>query len=1070
MSNAGQAVLGIVGGIIGFAVGGPTGALYGFQIGLAVGTVVSPTQLPGTFGPKLGDKRTTTAQLGEPIPEVFGTDVVSGTVIWLGDVVEHANTEEVGGKGAPVGENTTYTYTQSIAIGLCRGPKFGVLRIWENGELVYDARPQMDVESYADYLQRFNAAGFYASKFTLYLGDEDQEPDPTIELKEGIGNVPGYRGLMYIVFTDRELRNDQGQRHPSFKFEVGSAEISDLRQAPSVTLESSVILRAGTDGGSTTGYTTVLGSFGELFDPEIIGAPGFFEIAGGYTTDVVRIIYSSGLGFFLAVEGRFHNMLKKVEYTGEIIVDPVIYDSPTDEQAVAQGSYFQVNPTSETPFVSGEDYLLTLTSEIPAGRLSFCSVDVEEVFPGFPFSFGIKGYNREALYGGSSGAGDFGEFTGTVDVGLETEIEVWAFYLIGTPGPGATFRVILQGNRTGLELVVTLTGAAGAVIFGPLTPAIIGSGIQTASRYEWVGEDDMFVDGATYEVTFRTVGVLPFVPYVDPGVSLTSIVQTLCERCSLGDAVDVTDLDGVAVHGYKIDRLTDGRSAIAVLRQIGFFDAVENNVVKFVRRGHEAARTLNIADLGAHEYGASEVPPSVITTSTQEVELPRQLFVTYRDPARDYEDGQQASPTRLITEAVNDKYIEISAAIAGTQALRAAEVLWADEWAGRWRHTIALDASHADLEPTDVVLVPVDGRLERLRIVGAEESAIVLRKLQLVRDDDGSYVSDAIAEPPARTPATLKILAGTSLVLLDLPPLRVEDNDAGIYVAAQRTATGNSWGGASVYRGLPSAALTQIASLTNEAVIGVLSLPLGSGLHTVFDDANTIVVELPRGQFDSRSDADLLELGANTLAIGDHGRWELVQFGDAQQLGPTSWALSHLLRGRRGTDNNIGSALAGDTIALVSGVGVLRLALPASDAGTELVYRGVTIGATLPTGLDQSFTSGGQALKPFSPVHVTATDVAGDLLIAWTRRDRLAIEFEPGPLPLSETSEAYVVEILDDASPPNVLRTLATSSASVTYTAAQQFDDFGSPVPDGIHIKIYQLGQLGRGTPREAFI
>ncbi len=228
MSNAGQVALGVVGGIVGFAVGGPTGALYGLQIGLAVGNIVSPTQLPGTLGPRLSDKRTTTAQLGAPITEVFGTDVVAGTVIWLGDVVEHAETEEVGGKGGPEGENTTFSYTQSIAVGLCRGPMSGLLRIWENGKLVYDVREQQPGESTDDYTMRVSAGVEYANTFTLYLGGEDQLPDPTLELKEGVGNVPAFRGLMYIVYPDRSLKQEQGQRHPSFKFEVSAVAEAEV--------------------------------------------------------------------------------------------------------------------------------------------------------------------------------------------------------------------------------------------------------------------------------------------------------------------------------------------------------------------------------------------------------------------------------------------------------------------------------------------------------------------------------------------------------------------------------------------------------------------------------------------------------------------------------------------------------------------------------------------------------------------------------------------------------------------------------------------------------------------------
>ena len=232
MSNAGQAALGVVGGIVGFVVGGPVGAAYGLQLGLAVGSIVSPTQLPGTFGPRLNDNRTTTAQLGDPIVEIWGIDVVPGTVIWLGDVMEQSNTEEVGGKGGPEGENTTYMYRQSIAVGLCRGPTAGLRRVWENGKLVYDTRAPLPDESADDYAARIEAATAYALTFSLYLGNEVQLPDPTLELKEGVGNVPAYRGLMYIVFPNRQLRDDQALRHPTFKFEVlgGAGDVDPVAQ------------------------------------------------------------------------------------------------------------------------------------------------------------------------------------------------------------------------------------------------------------------------------------------------------------------------------------------------------------------------------------------------------------------------------------------------------------------------------------------------------------------------------------------------------------------------------------------------------------------------------------------------------------------------------------------------------------------------------------------------------------------------------------------------------------------------------------------------------------------------
>ncbi len=139
MSNIGQAALTIAGFAVGSAIGFPQ---LGFIAGSLLGGALFPTKLPGASGPRLGDARTTSAQMGGPVMEVFGTDAVPGNVMWMDDLQEVTNTDEVGGKGGPTQEVTTYTYFQSIAVGICRGEMGGLLRIWENGTLVYDARPR----------------------------------------------------------------------------------------------------------------------------------------------------------------------------------------------------------------------------------------------------------------------------------------------------------------------------------------------------------------------------------------------------------------------------------------------------------------------------------------------------------------------------------------------------------------------------------------------------------------------------------------------------------------------------------------------------------------------------------------------------------------------------------------------------------------------------------------------------------------------------------------------------------------------------------------------------------------
>lgn len=1110
MSNPGQVALAVVGGVVGAFVGGPTGAAYGIQIGLAVGSVVSPTQLPGTFGPRLNDKRTTTAQLGEPITELYGTDVVAGTVIWLGDVTEHADTEEVGGKGAPQGENTTFSYTQSIAIGLCKGPRSGIRRIWENGKLVYDSRVQQSGESSDDYSARLAAAIEYASGLTIYAGDESQLPDPTIELKEGVGNVPAFRGLMYIVYTDRALKDDQGQRHPSFKFEIGEPDITSLvalaSSVFSTAVGKSVMTSADAGASWTMRSTTATGWIALASSPllyKIIavntGGGVMQSVDGGVTWTVVGsgipggaaidVVWADSLALFVAIStSSIFTSPDGIVWTQQVEPAGRIYRAIVWMRTLRRLAVMAFNSSNAAPADIYSD-----------DAINWVSAATPRPFPPFTMATNAGGSATDGqglLFTGSG----FGETFYSADGNIYSRVTDanngsqpgGAHASGGSRNPGE----YIFGWGRGANFQITRTvdnGAHWAGITSGVQKRDVSEVLYYLDKYILIYSDTN-VSGPGPQIFQRAVATSPdgltWTAQVTPaiadnanwsdlwytaspaanGITLAEIVARICASCGLADdMIDVSDLEGVSVYGYKVDRITDGRSAISVLRQIGFFDAVESNVVKFVRRGAAPARTLLEDDLGAHEYG-SETPAAVTTTSTQEVELARQLFVQYRDPARDYEDGQQASPTRLITDAINDKFVDIAVAVDATQALRAAETLWADEWAGRWKHTIALDAAHSDLEPTDVVLVPIDGRLERLRITSIEDSAGLLRSLTCVRDDDGSYVSSVIAEAPGRDVAPLLILAGSSILLLDLPPLRLEDTDAGIYAAAQRTTAGNRWGGLAIYRGLPGGALSALASVTNEAVAGTLTSALASADSDVFDDSSQILVTLLRGQFESRSDIDLLDLGANTLAVGVNGRWELVQFGVATQLGPTSWKLTHLLRGRRGTEHNIGTSQIADQAVLVSGLGILRLPVPSTDVGTDLQYRAATIGATLASGTDLTYASTGESLKPFSPVHVTASDAGGgDILIEWTRRDRLAIEFTD-PLPLSEASERYELDVISDSSPQTVLRTLASSVESVTYTGAQRVDDFGSPGPTAILVRIYQIGALGRGHVVESMI
>ncbi|GAO39349.1 hypothetical protein SCH01S_29_00370 [Sphingomonas changbaiensis NBRC 104936] len=177
---------------------GPAGRAVGALIGQSIDAQIF--KLKGREGPRLQDLKIQMSSYGAPIPKLFGTMRVAGTVIWATDLVEHRS-KQGGGKGRP--STTTYSYTASFAVLLSARPIRSVGRIWADGNLLR------------------GIAGDWKSEtaFRLHLGDEDQDADPFIASAEGLNGTPAYRGCAYAVFENMAL-GPFGNRIPSLSFEI----------------------------------------------------------------------------------------------------------------------------------------------------------------------------------------------------------------------------------------------------------------------------------------------------------------------------------------------------------------------------------------------------------------------------------------------------------------------------------------------------------------------------------------------------------------------------------------------------------------------------------------------------------------------------------------------------------------------------------------------------------------------------------------------------------------------------------------------------------------------------------
>lgn len=274
-----QLALAAVGGLIG-STWGTVGAQAGFLFGgLAGGLLFGQRQkIPG---PRNSELQVQASTYGHPIYKVYAKMRVAGEVIWASDIEEHkkeidtgSSTDSFGGGAGQI----LYSYTANFAVAVCEGPMAAVLRIWADTKLIYDTTPGAKRKH-----------KYKPSVITIYLGTEDQMPDPLMEARMGVGNVPAYRGLCYIVFDDLPLK-DFGNRIPNIRVEVvENAEntddtlplTTDFNFAPSVLDEF--------DHGALHRETL-------LIDPR----PGYpyayvFENDSGYSGDVGMSIFKINL-------------------------------------------------------------------------------------------------------------------------------------------------------------------------------------------------------------------------------------------------------------------------------------------------------------------------------------------------------------------------------------------------------------------------------------------------------------------------------------------------------------------------------------------------------------------------------------------------------------------------------------------------------------------------------------------------------------------------------------------------------------------------------------------------------
>lgn len=1011
---SGSTIGGIIGGIVGSFVGMPQ---LGFMIGSMIGGYVDPDKV---YGPRLTDAQNQTCQIGIPIPIIYGTASVKGNVNWAEKGVREIKQKKRAGKGGP--EQITYKYLKSYAIGICEGPIKAIKTIKCNGKVVYEASANASGEYTGDTSTLTAASRKFLRKCKIYLGDETQMPDPTIEAVVGVGNTSPYRGLAYIVVKDDDVTELRGAV-PQYEFTV---------------------VMEGEDGAATGEYEAE--GFGNMF-PWKTGSLGLRDPRRPYIT------YEYGNGATGAWFPTVEEALADIEaYSGLGSVNGYTLRGWAREFASTAPNYFGPQYGSSgtwNPAMTDPNQLAGTTSVIGGsadmglvysrytygGENNFeaNSTAVINSVGGGWFSDSIgntgsavwqllegapSGYNSTFNFGfGQPEFARYNDFIVKVRAIPTCEgntpeampVPDAPGYYMGADGTmffhgeceptGGTFKqlaIARKGNDGAQPILAYRSLPIGPVLElgdpdysnmafwqSAYNAAVAAGRIQGGWAYDAAGA---VVSGAYPQLVSTACECAPpLVTVARDRISLATIVADLCERSGLtADQYDVSQLTDL-VDGYVVATIGGSDSFIAPLSQAYFFDPAEWDAkVRFVKRGGSAVFSIGTDDLVERD---SSDGAAIDEERTQEVELLRKSTVGYIDPAAGFSPATQAAERRAATvQAKGESAIEIPVAMSAADAAKVADKRIKVAWGEPGKYEFSLPYRFSQYTPTDVgVLTDKNGRAHRVRIMKSQEDSGVLIT-EAPQDSQAAYVSNAQGvepNPPAVT--TPGLIGGTLMELINASPFRDEHDQLGLYVAVAGQLSG--WQGAEIQISTDGGVSGDtFAVITEPATIGYTLTALAATAKD-YPAEQTVDVFLPDPP-ESVDYATLLRF-YNRAVIGD----EIIQYETVTDLGSKTYRLSGLIRNRYDTD----------PVAHAAGVRFVLIdsALAFVQAqqwmlGAQLHFRAVSIGTSADSYVWQPYTfSKALSQTEWQPVWVRAKDVGSDIQVSWIGRARLGTSPTP---------------------------------------------------------------------------